>query len=128
MIKAALIGLSLVATVSIDSSVLAPTGVPPEAPQVTPQQRDAVVQPLVTSATDCIVRAVRADPRLKGSLRDGDISELIVDSVSLCLDQLHDMIDAYDHYYGEGSGEAFFMGPYLDVLPAAVKKQVRGGR
>jgi hypothetical protein len=31
------------------------------------------------------------------------------------------MIDAYDHYYGEGSGEAFFMGPYLDVLPKAVQ-------
>ena len=30
------------------------------------------------------------------------------------------MIDAYDSYYGEGSGEAFFMGPYLDVLPKAV--------
>ena len=30
------------------------------------------------------------------------------------------MIDAYDRYYGEGTGEAFFMGPYLDVLPKAV--------
>jgi hypothetical protein len=30
------------------------------------------------------------------------------------------MIDAYDRYYGEGSGQAFFMGPYLDVLPKAV--------
>ena len=30
------------------------------------------------------------------------------------------MIDAYDRYYGDGSGEAFFMGPYLEVLPKAV--------
>jgi hypothetical protein len=30
------------------------------------------------------------------------------------------MIDAYDQYYGDGSGEAFFMGPYLDVLPKMV--------
>ncbi len=30
------------------------------------------------------------------------------------------MIDTYDRYYGEGTGEAFFMGPYLDVLPKAV--------
>jgi len=29
------------------------------------------------------------------------------------------MVDAYDRYYGEGAGEAFFMGPYLDVLPKA---------
>ncbi len=35
------------------------------------------------------------------------------------------MIDAHDHMYGYGSGEAFLLGPYLDVLPAAVVKQVR---
>ena len=33
------------------------------------------------------------------------------------------MIDAYDRYFGDG--EAFFMGPYLDVLPVAVSKWVR---
>ena len=32
------------------------------------------------------------------------------------------MIDAYDRYFGEGTGEAFFMGPYLDVLPKIVIK------
>jgi hypothetical protein len=32
------------------------------------------------------------------------------------------MIDAYDRYFGEGSGEAFFMGPYLDILPRVVIK------
>jgi hypothetical protein len=31
------------------------------------------------------------------------------------------MIDAYDLNYGDGAGEAFFMGPYLDVLPRAVE-------
>ena len=36
------------------------------------------------------------------------------------------MIDAHDRLYGEGSGHAFFMGPYLEVLPAAVSRQVRG--
>ena len=27
--------------------------------------------------------------------------------------------------YGDGSGEAFLLGPYLDVLPAVVVKQVK---
>ena len=36
------------------------------------------------------------------------------------------MIDTYDRLFGSGSGEAFFMGPYLDILPAAVTKQIRG--
>ncbi len=128
MLIRALIGLSLIAAASIDPSALKPEGLPPEGLQVTPQQRDAAVQPLVRSATDCIVRAVRADPRLKASIRSGDISELIVDSVEACVDPLHDMIDAYDRYYGQGTGEAFFMGPYLDVLPAAVKKSVPGAK
>ena len=30
------------------------------------------------------------------------------------------MIDAHDRMYGTGSGEAFLLGPYLDVLPKAV--------
>jgi hypothetical protein len=32
------------------------------------------------------------------------------------------MIDAYDRFFGDGTGEAFFMGPYLDTLPAAVSQ------
>jgi hypothetical protein len=35
------------------------------------------------------------------------------------------MIDAHDRMYGAGSGEAFLLGPYLDVLPAAVVGQVK---
>jgi hypothetical protein len=44
-----------------------------------------------------------------------------------CAAQVRAMIEAYDRYFGEGEGEgeAFFMGPYLDVLPSAVSKWVR---
>ena len=41
-----------------------------------------------------------------------------------CLGAVRTMIDAYDRYFGEGAGEAFFSGPYLDVLPGAVGKWV----
>jgi hypothetical protein len=37
------------------------------------------------------------------------------------------MIDAHDRMNGTGSGEAFLLGPYLDVLPAAVVRRVRIG-
>jgi hypothetical protein len=37
-----------------------------------------------------------------------------------CVTPVRAMIDAYDRYFGRGTGEAFFMGPYLDVLPKAV--------
>jgi len=44
----------------------------------------------------------------------------IVASMPSCVAPVRAMIDAYDRYYGDGTGEAFFMGPYLDVLPKAV--------
>jgi hypothetical protein len=77
------------------------------------------MQPLVRSATECIVHAVVADPRY-GTKPIAELGDLIVDSMPACVAPVRAMIDAYDHYYGEGSGQAFFMGPYLDVLPKAV--------
>ena len=60
-----------------------------------------------------------ADPRYGG--KSGvQLGDLIVDSMPSCLTPVRAMIDAYDRYYGDGSGEAFFMGPYLDLLPKAV--------
>ena len=83
------------------------------------QQRSAATQPLVHSATDCIVRAVEANPRY-GVKPAAELGEIIVASMPACVAPVRAMIDAYDRYYGEGSGRAFFMGPYLDVLPQAV--------
>src|ERR1700735_1784017 len=83
------------------------------------QQKSAVTEPLVRSATECIVHAVVADPRY-GVRPAAQLGDLIVDSMPACVTRVRAMIDAYDLYYGDGSGEAFFMGPYLDVLPQAV--------
>jgi hypothetical protein len=77
------------------------------------QQNDIALQLLVGSATDCISKTVAADPRF----RKQDVGDLIDDLISSCIEPVRAMIDAYDHYFGEGTGEAFF---YLDVLPNAV--------
>ena len=87
-------------------------------------QKDAAVRPLVSSATECIARTVSADPRLPMS-SGAEFNDLIVESVPSCVDDLRSMIDAYDRLYGEGAGETFFMGPYLDGLPAAVTTRVK---
>ena len=87
------------------------------------QQRNAAMQPLMRSATECIARAVSADPRY--GRRDADLGDLIVDSMPRCTAQVRAMIDAYDRHFGDGEGEAFFMGPYLDVLPVAVSRWIR---
>jgi hypothetical protein len=119
MILAPFVGLTMVLTVS--------TGPVTDAlvtPHMTLQQKSAAVQPLVRTATECIARSVAADPRYG---REGDAinGELIVDSVTACVTPVREMMDAHDTYFGDGSGESFFMGPYLQVLPAAISKLLK---
>lgn len=124
MILEAVVGLSLVVKASLIDT--APSVTAPAAwMQMSTQQKDAALLPLVRRATDCIVRKVTADPRYSANIRPGDINDLIVDSISACAKPVRVMIDAHDRMYGSGSGEAFLLGPYLDVLPAAVVRQVK---
>ncbi|MGB8119421.1 MAG: hypothetical protein WCF56_11970 [Pseudolabrys sp.] len=45
--------------------------------------------------------------------------------MSACVGPVRAMIDAHDRLYNSGSGEAFLLGPYLDILPAVVVGQVK---
>ena len=124
MILEAMVGLSLVLNVSLATEN-------PTAPDPSPwlhlsvRQKDAALLPLVRTATDCILRAVAGDPRYSPGMRPGEINDLIVDSIAACGQPVRAMMDAHDRMYGKGSGEAFLLGPYLDVLPSAVVTQVR---
>ena len=124
MILESLFGLSLVLNVSLDTAT--PRAADPAAwLQMSVRQKDAALLPLVRRATDCIVRKVAADPRYSADMRPDEINDLIVDSIAACARPVRAMIDAHDRMYGNGSGEAFLLGPYLDVLPSAVVKQVK---
>jgi hypothetical protein len=92
---------------------------------LTHQERTAAVQPFITRATECVAHSIAADPRSSDTSKLGD---LIVDSMPACADLMRSMIDTYDQYFGAGTGEAFFSGPYLDVLPTAIGKWVARGR
>jgi hypothetical protein len=118
MILAPLAAVALVVGVATG-----PTAEPRLSPSLSTEQKSAAIQPLLRSATECIARAVGDDPRLRQ--HSIDLGDLIVASVPRCKSQVRAMIEAYDRYFGDGEGEAFFMGPYLDVLPAAVSKWVR---
>jgi hypothetical protein len=118
MILAPLAAAALVVSVAIG-----PTSDPRFVPTLSVQQKSAAMQPLMRSATECIARTVSTDPRF--GKRDADLGDLIVDSMAYCAVQVRAMIEAYDRYFGDGEGEAFFMGPYLDVLPSAVSQWVR---
>jgi len=113
----------LAAAALLVSVAIAPNANPALSPTLSMQQKSAAMQPLMRSATECIARTVSADPRFGEP--NGDLSDLIVDSMSRCAAQVRMMIEAYDRYFGDGEGEVFFMGPYLDLLPGAVGKWVR---
>jgi hypothetical protein len=110
---------SLVGTAIAVAAVTGPFDDSAAPPTLTVQQKMAVTGPLVRSATECIVRAVVRNPHY-GANPALALSDLIVASMPACVTPVRAMIDAYDRYYGQGTGEAFFMGPYLDVLPRAI--------
>ena len=122
MILETLFALSLVVKTSLDPTAPSVSGPNTE---LSDRQKNAALLPLIQQATECIVRKVAADPRFSDNLRPGEINDLIVDSISACSKPVRAMIDTHDRMYGYGSGEAFLLGPYLDVLPAAVAKQVK---
>jgi hypothetical protein len=123
MILESMFGLSLVLNVSLTAQVPAANAATWQ--QLPVPQQQAALLPMVHRATDCIVRKVSTDPRYSADMRPNEINDLIVDSISACGRLVREMIDAHDRMYGSGSGKAFLLGPYLDVLPAAVVQQVK---
>jgi hypothetical protein len=114
MILAPLFGTAMVIAVATG-----PLDDPMGLTHLSPREKSAATQTLVRSATDCIVHAVFADAHYSAS-DSGKLGDLIVASMPSCVTPVRAMIDVYDQYYGEGSGEAFFMGPYLDSLPKLI--------
>ena len=117
MILAPLTGVALIV-----SAATGPIAEPHSSTPLSTYQKNAALQPLVRSATECIARRVVSDPRFRKKEVALNLGDLIVDSMPSCVGHVRAMIDAYDRYFGDGTGEEFFMGPYLDVLPTAVNK------
>lgn len=129
MIVASLIGMSLVlgstaTPISIDGRTDLAFA-PAPLPDVSMRPKETALLPLVQRATECIARKVSSDPRYDGDVRPAAINDLIIDSIPACAKPVRAMIVAHDRLYGTGSGEAFLLGPYLDVLPSAIVRQVK---
>jgi hypothetical protein len=124
MILESVFGLSLVLNVSLESKVPA-AGKSIVWSQPSVIERQAELLPAIARATDCILRRIGDDPRYSTDLRPGEINDLIADSLRSCARPLRALIDTHDRMYGPGSGEAFLLGTFLDVLPSAVVRQVK---
>lgn len=77
------------------------------------------------TANECIARTVATDPRYTTVVLAGAVNDLIVESVPSCINAVRALIDAHDRLFGEGAGETYFIGPYLDALPGAVQEQLK---
>ena len=95
--------------------------------QLSIQQKNAVTQAYVRSATDCVARVVAADARFRRNDPASNLGDLIEQSMPKCIGPMRAMIGAFDLYFGEGTGERFFEGPYLDALPNSVVKLIVNG-
>ena len=126
MIAAALLSLSLAVSTTYEPEDLAPNTYARSLAQMSPQQKFATLRPLVRSANNCVIHAIEADPRFRRTAETADMNELIVASMAPCAEAMRSMIDAHDRLFGEGSGEAFFMGPYLEGLPLTISKMAKG--
>jgi hypothetical protein len=115
MFLKALAGLTLLTNVSIGPGAITPES-DDSYVRLSAREKSAVLDPLIHTATECVARAVSRDPRLGKA----QVTDLIVESFKNCTAPVREMIDAHDRFYGPGSGEQFFMGPYLDALPASV--------
>jgi hypothetical protein len=127
MVLSALLAVSLIVPAAADAGTLWP----PSASggrHMSVQQKLSVIRPLVDTANECVARSVTADPRYKTVAQAGEINGLIVDSVPSCVEAMRALIEAQDRMFGEGAGESYFMGPYLDALPSAIEKYLNGSR
>ena len=127
MIIAALVAASIVLPAAADTGgAWPPAG--NSLRHMSAQQKLAVIRPLVETANECIARRVTGDPRFTTLAQAGEINGLIVDSVPSCVEAMRALIDAHDRLFGEGAGESYFMGPYLDALPGAVQNFLNRAR
>jgi hypothetical protein len=116
MILTPLLGMGLVTAVALGPAL------DPDPSTLSSGQKSAAIQPLVRRATECVVQTVAADPRYRKAKNLGD---LVIDALTPCTISVRAMVQGYDHYFGSGSGEEFFIGPYLELLTKALNEQTQ---
>jgi hypothetical protein len=111
MILAPLFGIGLVTVVALGPAL------DPDPSSMSGAEKRAAVERLVGRATECIVQRIAADPRYRGA---HDLGDLVIDALPPCMTPVRAMVEGYDDYFGVGSGEKFFIGPFLRRLATAL--------
>lgn len=84
---------------------------------LTGAEKAAQVEPYTNATTACIIQAMSKGAAVQVS----EVTDRIVVAFQQCSAPARALIEVHDRLYGEGTGELFFNGPYLDALPAQVE-------
>ena len=82
----------------------------------------------VKAATDCVAAAALNNPEITTFYRENrlrDVTNWIVLRSSACDNPLNAMRLLHDRIYGQGTGQAFLRGDYLNDLPRAVGERIK---
>lgn len=86
--------------------------------------KEASMQRAVTAAMQCVARVVPQEAGYSPSTAGTAFGDLIAKGVQSCVSEIREMIALSDRYFGYGSGEEYFAGPFLNWLPQAVYDQI----
>lgn len=89
-------------------------------------QKRKIHLPYVRAATNCFARAIIASPeatRLARSVQWGDA--VLSTAKGFCQAEVGTLLSTHDQLYGQGTGQAFFVGPYFSDLPRALGNRLR---
>ncbi len=94
----------------------------PKPERMSLRQKAKAMDGFVRSSIECVAKVVDADERYR--TQPHKRGDLIVEAVGNCYLVVRTMVNRYDRYFGEGVGEVFLMGPFLDLLPHAVRQWI----
>ena len=80
--------------------------------------------PTVRASTDCIARAIAANPTALSHARQENWLEAVKSTAEECKSSGSHLIAEHDRLYGPGTGRTFMEGPYAADLPRAVKARI----
>jgi hypothetical protein len=100
-------------------------GLMPVLPQVTEGQKWKALLPFVRATSDCFANSIQSEPTLLEAYQQNRLLSLVAAKGAMCLPVVERMIAEHDRIYGQGTGQAFFKGPYASDLQRAISVRLK---
>lgn len=88
--------------------------------EVVSREKMQRIMNLTSKTTECVVKeALKFSKR-----RNIDLADVLIDKRSPCAAIVRELVTAVDEVYGEGEGDKYLMGYYLDELPQIIENRI----